>query len=131
MRLLVALANVMNPVTYCPGETICVQNDVVPVLWLFKSGLIEVYINDELFNTHDCSEGIGFGDLELLVDRPRHATIKAKTLVEGWTIDRENLIKAISHQLDLRRELIANYQAAFLDYAAEIAQVFERPMSSA
>lgn len=123
-RLLVGLANVMKPVAYCPGETIIEQDRIDPTLYLFKSGVIQVFLNGVLFATNNCDSGIGFGELELFIDQPRTATVKAVTYVEGWTISRDDLVMGMSHQSDLRTELLQTCKMVFPNYYKQIRRLF-------
>ena len=123
-QLLFTIANIMRPISYCPGDIVFREGDILPILFLFRSGVIQFYINGELFNTTNCDHGVGIGDIEMLIDRPRHATVKAVTFIEGWTISRNALLMAVSHQLDMRKELINNFKMVFVDYADQIEELF-------
>ena len=123
-RLLFTIANIMKPISFCPGDVVFKQGDVIPILFLFQSGIVDFYINDELFNTMNCDHGVGIGDIEMLIDRPRHATVKAVTFLEGWTVSRNALLMSVSHQLDLKNELLANFQMVFVDYSDQINELF-------
>jgi CRP-like cAMP-binding protein len=119
-KLLVAFANVMNPFSACPGEILIKQGETQPILFLFRSGVIQVFINDALFATNNCDTGIGMGELELLVDSPRELTVRAVTYVEGWALHRRDLVMCMTHQMDLRNELLEICKMVFPAFSTQI-----------
>ena len=122
-RLLYEFANVMRPVSYSPGEVIIHQDEVIPTLFIFNSGMVDVYMGGDLFATDCCDEGLGFGELELFVDQPRSSTVVAKTNVDGWIINRRDLLMSMSHQLDLREELLRDCKMIFPSHYKAIRRV--------
>jgi hyperpolarization activated cyclic nucleotide-gated potassium channel 2 len=123
-KLLVAFANVMKPFTACPDEIVITQGEIKPILYLFRSGIIHVYINDSFFAENNCDTGIGIGELELLIDTPREMTVKAVTYVDGWVLSREDLVMTMKHQLELRNELLGICQLVFPDHYKHIRKLF-------
>jgi hyperpolarization activated cyclic nucleotide-gated potassium channel 2 len=118
--LLVTFANVMKPFTACPGEMLIRQNELMPVLHLFREGVIRLWINGSFFAENNCDAGIGMGELELLVDVRREMTVAAVTYVEGWMLAREDLVKAMVHQEPLRNELLTICRLVFPAYFRQI-----------
>jgi hypothetical protein len=114
-KLLVAFANVLKPFTACPDEVVIREGDVVPVLFLFRSGVIRLYRRGALFAENNCDVGVALGDYELLIDHPQTYTVRAVTYVEGWTLRREDLVLCMKHQIGLRDELIDICQYSFGD----------------
>ena len=53
---------------------------------MIDSGEVEVYVNNTM--VLNISEGGSFGELALIYGTPRAATVKAKTDVKLWGIDR-------------------------------------------
>lgn len=53
---------------------------------MIDSGEVEVYVNNQM--VLNISEGGSFGELALIYGTPRAATVKAKTDVKLWGIDR-------------------------------------------
>lgn len=53
--------------------------------WYF---LLQFYVNNELVTT--VGEGGSFGELALIYGTPRAATVRAKTNVKLWGIDRDS-----------------------------------------
>ncbi|NWX50472.1 KAP0 kinase, partial [Steatornis caripensis] len=80
----------MFPVTYIAGETVIQQGnsqDTVS-LGLSPCTAFQVYVNSEWATS--VGEGGSFGELALIYGTPRAATVKAKTNVKLWGIDRDS-----------------------------------------
>jgi hyperpolarization activated cyclic nucleotide-gated potassium channel 2 len=119
-RLLIAFANVMKPFTACPREVIIRENEQLPTLHLFRSGVVQIWVNDSFFAQNNCDAGIGMGELELLVDMPREMTVIAVTYVEGWVLHRDDLVLSMRHQIALRNELLQICRLVFPAYFTQI-----------
>ncbi|NXB84440.1 KAP0 kinase, partial [Vidua chalybeata] len=91
----------MFPVTYIAGETVIQQGNLVYIHFFFSSlgdegdnfyvvdqGEMDVYVNSEWATS--VGEGGSFGELALIYGTPRAATVKAKTNVKLWGIDRDS-----------------------------------------
>jgi len=76
----------MAPVTKTPGETIIEQGEDGDNFYVIDSGEVDVYVHDEYFTT--ITDGGSFGELALIYGTPRAATVKAKTNVKLFAIDR-------------------------------------------
>jgi len=70
------------------GEIIIQQGDVGDNFYVIDQGDVEVYVSMEYVST--ISEGGSFGELALIYGTPRAATVKAKTDVKLWGIDRDS-----------------------------------------
>uniref|UniRef100_A0A8C8GZ46 cAMP-dependent protein kinase type I-alpha regulatory subunit n=1 Tax=Oncorhynchus tshawytscha TaxID=74940 RepID=A0A8C8GZ46_ONCTS len=73
----------MFSVTYIAGETIIMQGTVGSYF-----SLDSVYVNNEWVT--NIGEGGSFGELALIYGTPRAATVRAKTNVKLWGIDRDS-----------------------------------------
>ncbi|NWH25831.1 KAP0 kinase, partial [Grus americana] len=89
----------MFPVTYIAGETVIQQGNVYSFFFSFlgdegdnfyvvDQGEMDVYVNSEWATS--VGEGGSFGELALIYGTPRAATVKAKTNVKLWGIDRDS-----------------------------------------
>jgi len=76
----------MFMVKHCVGEVIIKQGDEGDNFYIIDSGDVDVYVNDDLVLT--ITPGGSFGELALIYGTPRAATIKSKTDVKLWAIDR-------------------------------------------
>ncbi|NXD62032.1 KAP0 kinase, partial [Eolophus roseicapillus] len=80
----------MFPVTYIAGETVIQQGNSQHAvgLGLPLCSAFQVYVNSEWATS--VGEGGSFGELALIYGTPRAATVKAKTNVKLWGIDRDS-----------------------------------------
>ncbi|NWV35367.1 KAP0 kinase, partial [Grantiella picta] len=90
----------MFPVTYIAGETVIQQGNVYSNsfssslgdegdnFYVVDQGEMDVYVNSEWATS--VGEGGSFGELALIYGTPRAATVKAKTNVKLWGIDRDS-----------------------------------------
>lgn len=78
----------MFPVNCLPGESIIQQGDEGDNFYVIDQGEVEVFVNAELVTT--IGEGGSFGELALIYGTPRAATVRAKTDVKLWGIDRDS-----------------------------------------
>ena len=126
-NLLVGFSNAMRHITFVPGEVIFSQGEIDDELYLFRSGIIRVSVNGQIMRTENCQNGIGMGELELLIDTPRSVTVVAITFVDGWVIDRADLLTSIGHQNELRKELLQACKIAFPDHYKEVRRLLYGP----
>ncbi|OHT02046.1 cation channel family protein [Tritrichomonas foetus] len=122
-KLLVGFSNAMSHISFVPGEIIFEQGEIDSELYLFRSGTIRLYENGVEIRTESCDRGIGMGELELLIDTPRSMTVEAVTYVEGWVIERDDLITSMSHQRELRQELLQVCKLIFPDYYKDVRRL--------
>jgi CRP-like cAMP-binding protein len=61
--------------------------------YVLMSGSMEVIVNENVVNV--ISPGEGFGELALLHDTPRSATIQATEYCTLWTLDRNTFRSAV------------------------------------
>lgn len=78
----------MFPVNCLPGESIIQQGDEGDNFYVIDQGEVEVFVNSEMVTT--IGEGGSFGELALIYGTPRAATVRAKTDVKLWGIDRDS-----------------------------------------
>uniref|UniRef100_A0A8D1DW10 Protein kinase cAMP-dependent type I regulatory subunit beta n=1 Tax=Sus scrofa TaxID=9823 RepID=A0A8D1DW10_PIG len=78
----------MFPVTHIAGETVIQQGDEGDNFYVVDQGEVDVYVNGEWVTS--ISEGGSFGELALIYGTPRAATVKAKTDLKLWGIDRDS-----------------------------------------
>jgi len=78
----------MFPVVHISGETVLKQGDEGDNFYIIDQGTVDVYVNSEYFSS--LGETGSFGELALIYGTPRAATIKAKTDVKLWGIDRDS-----------------------------------------
>ncbi|EGZ29970.1 cyclic AMP-dependent protein kinase-like protein regulatory subunit [Phytophthora sojae] len=77
----------MFPKEFEPGDIIIKQGDDGDNFYILESGVCEVYKDDELVQT--CTEAMSFGELALMYNAPRAATVKAVQHSKAWALDRQ------------------------------------------
>ncbi|RVE43949.1 hypothetical protein evm_011418 [Chilo suppressalis] len=78
----------MFPVQCLPGETVIRQGDEGDNFYIIDSGDVEVLVNGEPVTT--IGEGGSFGELALIYGTPRAATVRARTPLKLWGLDRDS-----------------------------------------
>ena len=68
---------------------------------------IQIYVNNEY--TGSISESGSFGELALIYGTPRAATIKAKTDVKLWAIDRDSYRRILMGSTIRKRKLYESF----------------------
>lgn len=71
---------------YEAGRTIIQQNEPGSKFYVLEQGGCEVIVNEE--KVADLEPGKGFGELALMYDSPRAATIRATKAAVAWSLDR-------------------------------------------
>lgn len=78
----------MYPVKHNAGEDVIRQGDEGDNFYVIDIGEVDVYVNN--VNVVSIGEGGSFGELALIYGTPRAATVKAKTDLKLWGIDRDS-----------------------------------------
>ncbi|KAK6632512.1 protein kinase A regulatory subunit [Polyplax serrata] len=97
----------MFPVNFLPGETIIQQGDEGDNFYVIDQGDVEVYVNSELVTT--IGEGGSFGELALIYGTPRAATVRAKTDVKLWGIDRDSYRRILMGSTIRKRKMYEEF----------------------
>ncbi|NXD20365.1 KAP0 kinase, partial [Spelaeornis formosus] len=99
----------MFPVTYIAGETVIQQGkDEGDNFYVVDQGEMDVYVNSEWATS--VGEGGSFGELALIYGTPRAATVKAKTNVKLWGIDRDSYRRILmASTLQTRRNMYEKF----------------------
>ncbi|XP_045766843.1 cAMP-dependent protein kinase type I regulatory subunit isoform X2 [Maniola jurtina] len=78
----------MFPVQCLQGETVIQQGDEGDNFYIIDSGEVEVLVNGEPVTT--IGEGGSFGELALIYGTPRAATVRARSPLKLWGLDRDS-----------------------------------------
>jgi len=81
-------------VNVAPGETIILQGDEGDAFYAIRSGQVEVYKDGE--PSGSLGPGSHFGEVALLMDVPRTATVVATTPARLFRLDRDGFERAIA-----------------------------------
>ncbi|RXN31507.1 COP9 signalosome complex subunit 1 [Labeo rohita] len=124
----------MFSVTYIAGETVIQQGDEGDNFYVIDQGEMDVYVNNEWVTS--IGEGGSFGELALIYGTPRAATVRAKTNVKLWGIDRDSYRRilmgsaAVLQRRSENEEFVEVGRLAPSDYFGEIALLMNRPRAA-
>jgi len=97
----------MFPVNCLPGEAIITQGDEGDNFYVIDMGEVEVFVNQELVTT--ISDGGTFGELALIYGTPRAASVRAKTDVKLWGIDRDSYRRILMGSTIRKRKMYEEF----------------------
>lgn len=97
----------MFPVIHCAGEVIIKQGDEGDNFYIIDSGEVAVYVNNDLVT--NISDGGSFGELALIYGQLRAATVKAKTDVKLWAIDRDTYRRILMGSTIRKRDMYQEF----------------------
>jgi MFS family permease len=92
--VLEALASQLVQIDARPGETIVRQGDHGDRFYVISTGEVDVSVDGKLQGTQ--GPGDHFGEIALLRDVPRTATVAAKTDVELYALERDDFLAAVT-----------------------------------
>jgi MFS family permease len=91
------LSHDLTPVDFGPGVDVIVQGEQGDRFYLIEAGQVEVFENDE-FRRHE-GPGESFGEIALLHDVPRTATVRTTEQTRLLELEREQFLVAVTgHQ---------------------------------
>ncbi|XP_068149733.1 cAMP-dependent protein kinase type I regulatory subunit isoform X1 [Drosophila tropicalis] len=97
----------MFPVNHIAGENIIQQGDEGDNFYVIDVGEVDVFVNSELVTT--ISEGGSFGELALIYGTPRAATVRAKSDVKLWGIDRDSYRRILMGSTIRKRKMYEEF----------------------
>ncbi len=96
------------PETYQPGDTILRQGEHGDRFYLLRSGSVEVVRAEpdgEAMVVETLRAGDFFGEVALLLDTPRVATVRAAEAAQVWSVSHQDFDDLLSGYLSLDRQL--------------------------
>ena len=106
------LLDSFEPVKFGKGTTIIKQGDRGDDFFVLEMGTVEFYIEGNKKAVGACGSGKGFGELALMYNTPRAATVLAKTDIIAWKIDRERFRLVLANHAKARSE---QYKALLME----------------
>lgn len=105
------LVNAMKYVSVKKGTDVIIQGDTGgDLFYIIDSGVCQVLLNGRVFGEIDgTSERNFFGELALLYDSPRAATIRALTDAECWSLDRVTFKRVLMATTIKQRQLYLDF----------------------
>jgi MFS family permease len=88
------LSRHVSHLTIKPGEAVCVQGEPGDTFYVIESGEADVFGDGRLIRT--LGAGDSFGEIALIRDTPRTATVVASTTVEASSLTRAHFLPAVS-----------------------------------
>lgn len=106
------IADVLESVSYAPGDVIIKQGDVGESFYIIESGEVEVtkMVEGKEQKFPGLKMGDYFGELALLNNEPRQATITAKDKVKVATLGKKAFVRLLGPVVDIIKRNAANYQ---------------------
>ncbi|KAJ8612110.1 hypothetical protein CTAYLR_002461 [Chrysophaeum taylorii] len=98
------LLDTFMEVKFSAGTTIMRQGDKGETFYVVESGTCEVLLDAHKAPVATPTKGNTFGELALMYNTPRAATVAAKTDVTCWKIDRREFRLILAHNARLRSE---------------------------
>jgi cAMP-dependent protein kinase regulator len=89
------------------GSEIIKQGDEGDFFYVVESGNVEFFVNDE--KVSESSSGSSFGELALMYNSPRAATVLAKTDVILWALDRLTFRRILLAKTSKKRQLYESF----------------------
>lgn len=93
---------------YAPGETILREGDLDRDLYILRRGIVDVFAGGQRVNS--LGEGDYFGEIALVEDRPRTATVAARTVAECYRLGRDAFDSLVRPALGTRVEMLTAIQ---------------------
>lgn len=106
------LVGCLRPHTFDKGQHIITEDEVGDKLYIVERGICEVIkkMNGREVTVGQLGKGAFFGEIAVLYDMPRNATIRAQTSVIALSLSRDDLKKTLSDEELDRMRVIARTQ---------------------
>eukprot|EP00842_Homolaphlyctis_polyrhiza_P006098 jgi/Hompol1/648/HPOL_001481-RA len=110
------IADALESVTFADGDVIIKQGDVGDSFYIIESGEANVTQTDENgveHFMHVYKKGDYFGELALLTDKPRKATVSAKGRVKLATLGKKAFVRLLGPVVDIIKRNASNYETVY------------------
>ena len=94
---MIEICKIMKKEKFTPSQTIFKEGEYGDKLYLIKKGIVDVYKSEKFIR--QLSEGGCFGELSLLINEPRSATIIANTNVTLYSLTQDNFNSCIDKNM--------------------------------
>ncbi|MCA1572101.1 MAG: cyclic nucleotide-binding domain-containing protein, partial [Chloroflexi bacterium] len=108
LTIIEQLAQSLVPVRYATGERIIEQGEAGDCFYVIAVGAVDIIHGARDMGT--LRGGDGFGEIALLSDRPRTATVIAREPMEGFRLPREDFLEAVAgspHSMSAAQGLVS------------------------
>jgi voltage-gated potassium channel len=97
----------MRPVVYTPGDYVFRAGDTARDMFFISSGSLEVVSRDGATVYTTLSDGDFFGEIALLLKRPRTASVRALEHCELYRLDKESFDRVVAGHADFAAHIAA------------------------
>jgi CRP-like cAMP-binding protein len=110
-------------VSYRPGDLLCLQGDAGDAAFVILSGRADVLVDSPKGQSRvaELAENAVVGEIAILCDTPRTATVKAATQVEALRIGKENFVKLMMDFPEMTIEVLRVLAERLTRTTAELA----------
>lgn len=108
------MCDAMKPAEYADGDTIITQGDAGDTFYLLDAGVADVWVakdggEPQKVFTYEEGCGAAFGELALMYNAPRAATVKAVGTVKAWALDQMTFKYSMQTDTTEKREQNAKW----------------------
>ncbi|RGB27384.1 cyclic nucleotide-binding-like protein [Rhizophagus diaphanus] len=89
------------------NEIVIKQGDEGDYFYVIEHGLFEIFVNGQL--VLEIGDGGSFGELALMYNTPRAATVRAKTNGTLWAVGRETFLRTITNSVYRKRKAYEDF----------------------
>lgn len=101
------LVDAMTPKSFEAGAVIIRQGDPGDYYYVLSEGTVDISVNGKL--VFSARKGMGFGELALMYDAPRAATVTASSSVQAWALDRATFKQVLIGTTIKKRQLYESF----------------------
>jgi CRP-like cAMP-binding protein len=118
------LAFTSERMTYQPGQDLCRQGDAGDAAYVIVSGTAEVIVNQDgaEITVAEVAENAVIGEIAVLCEVPRTATVRAKTPLQALKIEKEHFLRMMQEFPDMGIEVMRELAGRLTATTAELSQ---------
>lgn len=108
------IADALESVTYEDGDVVIRQGDVGDNFYFIEQGEARVTVTDDaghIYELKSLSKGSYFGELALLHDKPRVATVSANGRLKVATLGKKAFVRLLGPVVDIIKRNESNYES--------------------
>ncbi len=95
----------LRPCIYAPGDAICIYGEIGDRMYFINKGAVEVVSQDGKQQYAIIREGDFFGEIALILQHPRNATIRALEYCDLYSLDKESFDRVVSHYPEFEKSI--------------------------
>jgi len=95
----------LRPCIYAPGDVICIYGEIGDRMYFINKGAVEVVSQDGKQQYAIIREGDFFGEIALILQHPRNATIRAIEYCDLYSLDKDSFDRVVSHYPEFEKNI--------------------------